>query len=119
MKSFSRQIPKLLLLVVFLLFSSTIFGKTAESGTTKIFGELVKWLASAWKDIQLVGTFGGIIAIGWFAFNQMADHETSRTMVKIGGVIVVILAIWFIEPTIQAMGGNVISSEYIQMVNLK
>ena len=58
----------------------------------------------------------GLIAIGWFAFNQMADHETSRTAIKIGSIVLIIIAIWFIEPTVKALGGSTIAIEYIKAI---
>lgn len=103
--------------VLFLLMSSFAIAKTSSSGSSQIFGKLVQWLAESWSDIQIIGTFAGLMAIGWFAVQQMADHETSRTTIKIVGIILIIAAIWFIEPTVKALGGNTIAIEYIQMLN--
>lgn len=100
-----------------LLLSSIVLSKTATNGQSQIFGKLVEWISQSWSDIQIFGTFAGLIAIGWFAFNQMADHETSRTMIKIGSVVLIIVAIWFIEPTVKALGGSTIAIEYIQAIN--
>ncbi|MBB1534209.1 hypothetical protein [Leptotrichia sp.] len=102
--------------VLFLLSSISVLAKTSNGGKTQIFGKLVQWAADSWSDIQIFGTFAGLIAIGWFAFNQMADHETSRTMIKIGSIVLIIVAIWFIEPTVKALGGSTIAIEYIQTI---
>ena len=100
--------------VLFFLSNILVLAKTSNNGKTLILGKLVQWAADSWNDIQIFGTFAGLIAIGWFAFNQMADHETSRTMIKIGSIVLIIVAIWFIEPTIKALGGSTIAIEYIR-----
>ena len=101
---------------LFFILNAFALAKTSNGGKTQIFGKLVQWAADSWSDIQIFGTFAGLIAIGWFAFNQMADHETSRTMIKIGSIVLIIVAIWFIEPTVKALGGSTIAIEYIKAI---
>ena len=98
------------------MFNALALAKTSNGGKTQMYGKLVQWAADSWSDIQIFGTFAGLIAIGWFAFNQMADHETSRTMIKIGSIVLIIVAIWFIEPTVKALGGSTIAIEYIKAI---
>ena len=88
---------------LFFMLNILVLAKTSNNGKTQIFGKLVQWAAESWGDIQIFGTFAGLMAIAWFAFNQMADHET-----------LIIIAIWFIEPTVKALGGSTIAIEYIR-----
>lgn len=99
---------------LFFMLNILVLAKTSNNGKTQIFGKLVQWAAESWGDIQIFGTFAGLMAIAWFAFNQMADHETSRTAIKIGSIVLIIIAIWFIEPTVKALGGSTIAIEYIR-----